>query len=787
MSLNRFGNKTLTGEDDLEVDKINITGQGIGFNDNFGSNGQIIKKSSIDNTIEWGDEQTFTGTLPIKIVGSVVSFDNSTASTHKVSISGSTDKTLHVGTTISLQENSGLILGSILDTSEINLLNSGVIDIFTDLGTTRKLTISKDSIIPTDSNTTYIIGSSANPINQITSNIYHTKTTGFFGDLTGDFLTISGTSISGNVNAHITGFKSFTLQSGDDTDPTQLISSNGNTITTHGGLLKTFGGNLDMERVIGINTTRGEIRNFSLIRGNTYALPSQNTIDYIGEARMRRIYTDDLVLYAYDNNGITGSPIIQISGTNNNINGNGATTITGISSATISSIGATTVNISGILTATDTAIFSSGIKQAIGGGNFSITANGTLEVAGGIFTGDIDMDDNIIENVILRDPTIEGNLDLDDNDIENVGGISMSGNLDLDGNDIENVKAISLSGGTYSGIDMNQSDLINVKAIGIHSSGTGINMNDKAITNVGGISMTTNTGDIDMNNSDIVACNTITCSSLNLSGEISNSNIPSTITGNKTFSGNTTFSSGMGANIDMNQYDLTNTGNITTTTGKITSSGDIEANGNIVGDGNTEITGCKFIDFTNWYIPADCYIGTSSRTDMTQQHLVKYILPCNFMPDDDNSDNRYTISDVNSGAGRNMGTSTQLYAQFTIPAGYKWVGYTVWVTNSSRIVYTGSGVLSFHSLPMIRTNFFQNQFVNTPFNTTNFSSSPITYGFTNGTFHYLTNQPSSGWSNSFNTNSATGVTTAQIMILRSSGFTNAYYIQGAEAYFFKDT
>jgi len=290
-----------------------------------------------------------------------------------------------------------------------------------------------------------------------------------------------------------------------------------------------------------------------------------------------------------------------------------------------------------------------------------------------------------------------------------------------------------------------------------------------------------------MNNSNILECNSITCSTLNLSGEISNSNIPSTISGNKTFSGNTTFSAGMGANIDMNQFDLINTGNITTTTGKITSSGDINANGNIVGDGNTEIKGCKFIDFSNWYIPADCYIGTSNRTDMTQQHLVKYILPCNFMPDDDNSDNRYTLSDLNSGAGRNMGTSTQMYCQFTIPAGYKWVGYTVWITNSSRIPYTGSGVSSFYSVPMIRTNFFQKQFENTPFNITNFSYYPLTYGYTNGTFHYLTNQPSSGWSNNFNTNSATGITTAQIMLFRSMGFTNAYYIQGAEAYFFKDT
>jgi hypothetical protein len=728
------GSKTITGEDTLEVDELNIVGDGIGINGNFGQAGQVIKKSAIDNSINWDDEQQFTAVLPIILTGGQISFDSSSAGSNKVVIkTANSEKTLHIGNTITLQENSGLILGSILDISEVNLLNSGVIDIFTDLGTTRKLTISKDSIIPTDSNTTYIIGNSANPINQITSNIYHTKTTGFFGDLAGDFLTISGTSISGNTNAHITGFKSFTLQSGDDTDATKTINSNGNTITTHGGKLLTYGGNIDLIKVIVDEPTEyGNILNFGDIVGNgTSAILG---IQSISTSNGGPVIDDDFI-------DMNQHPINDCSVVNTGDIQTSSITATGLIAST-GNITLTGTGSNGIITTANTAIFSAGIKQAIGGGNFSITSNGTIEVAGGIFTGDIDMDDNKIENVILRDPTIDGNLDLDDNNIENVGGISMSGNFDLDDNNIENV---------------------------------------------GGISMTTNTGDIDMNNSDIVACNTITCSTLNLSGQISSGNLPTTITGNKTFTGNTTFSAGMGANIDMNQYDLTNTGNITTTTGKITSSGDILANGNIVGDNNTEITGCKFVDFNNWYIPADCYIGTSSRTDMTQQHLVKYILPINFLPDDDNSDNRYTISDVNSGAGRNMGTSTQLYTQFTIPAGYKWVGYTVWITNSSRIVYTGSGVLSFHSKPMIRTNFFQNQFLDTPFNTTNFSSSPITYGFTNGTFHYLTDQPSSGWDNSFNTNSATGITTGQIMVLRSSGLTNAYYIQGAEAYFFKDT
>ena len=735
---NQRGSKTITGEDTLEVDELNIVGDGIGINGNFGTNGQVLKKSDTDNSIIWDDEQQFTAVLPIVLTGGQISFDSSSAGSNKVVIK-TTDskKTLHVGTTISLQENNGLILGSVLDTSEINLLNSGSIDIFTDSGSTRKLTISKDSIIPTDSNTTYIIGSSANPINQIVSNIYHTKSTGFFGDLAGNFLTISGTSISGNTNAHITGFKSFTLQSGDDTDATKTINSNGNTITTHGGKLLTYAGNIDLIKVVGNNTTYGNILNFGDIVGN--GTSSILGIQSLSTANGGPVIDDDFI-------DMNQHPINDCSVVNTGDIQTSSITATGLIAST-GNITLTGTGTSGIITTANTPIFSAGIKQASGGGNFSITANGTFAVAGGTFTDDIDIDDN----------------------------------------DIENVKSITLSGGQYSSIDMNNSDLLNVKAIGIHSTGTGINMNNKAITNVGGISMTTNSGDIDMNNSDIVDCNTISCSTLNLSGQIASGNLPATITGNKTFSGNTTFSAGMGADINMNQFDLTNTGSITTTTGKIISSGDINANGNIVGDGNTNITGCKFVDFTNWYIPADCYIGTSNRSGMSEQHIVKYILPCNFMPDDDNSDNRYTLSDLNSGAGRNMGTSTQMYTQFTIPAGYKWVGYTIWITNSSRIVYTGSGVSSFYSKPMVRPNFFSKQFQDTPFNTTSFSAYPSSYGFTNGTFHYLTNKPSSGWTNSFSTNNPSGVQTAQIMLFRSSGFTNAYYIQGAEAYFFKDT
>ena len=486
------GSKTITGEDTLEVDELNIVGDGIGINGNFGQAGQIVKKSTIDNSIGWFDEQTFTATLPIVLTGGQISFDTGNATTNKVRINTNNDKkTLHIGTTISLQENNGLVLCDMIDTGEINLVNSGSIDIFSDTGNTRELSIDKDAILPGSSNTNYVIGSNTYPINEIVSNALHSKISSFFGDLSGNFITLTGTSLQGNTNAHISAFKSFTLQSGDGSDATKTINSNGNIITTHGGTLKTFGGNFDLQRIVGQTTTRGQILNFSLIRGNTYALPSQNTIDTIGEARIRRIYTDDFVMYAFNDAGVNSAAKIIISGTNNSINGDGSTTMSGITSiSNMSSIDVSTANITdgnftglistsgnitmtgtgsdGILTTANTPIFSAGLKQAVGGGNFSITANGTFFMSSGQFSGDVDMDDNKIENVVIKDPTIQGNLDMNSGTIENVG------------------------------------------AIGITQQGNGINMNDKAITNVGGISMTTNTSELDMNNGNITECNSIT-------------------------------------------------------------------------------------------------------------------------------------------------------------------------------------------------------------------------------------------------------------------------------------
>lgn len=539
MSLNRFGNKTLTGEDDLEIDKINITGEGIGFNDNFGNAGQIIKKSSVDNTIEWANEQTFTATLPIKITGGVVSFDNSIATTEKVSIStNNSKKTLHVGTTIQLQENNGLILGDILDIGEINLTNSGSIDIFSDSGNTRELTISKDSILPASVNTNYIIGSSAIPINEIYSNTQNTKVILYIGDLTGNFITLSPTGIAGNVNSHITAFKSFTLQSGDDTDATKSINSNGNTITTNGGKLLTFGGNINLIKVVGLNTSYGEIQNVGNIIGIGYA--NGNTIiEKIHTTISRTLRSDIIDMYAFNDNGETGSPVFTLNGTNNNINGNGATTITGISSLNIGSIVSTgNVTLSGtgttgILTCNNSAILTNGFKQAVGGGNFSVTTNGTFVMNDGSFNGNVDLNDNDLSNI--------GVLNMGGGEIQNteIKGFTLTG--DISGNNYDLIiKAIQLSGIAGSGLDMNNMGIINVNSIGFISSGNGLDMNSRAIIEVGGISMKSGGTGIDFNNTNITEVNSLTCSTLNLSGEITSSNIPSIITGNKTFSGNIT-------------------------------------------------------------------------------------------------------------------------------------------------------------------------------------------------------------------------------------------------------
>lgn len=69
---------------------------------------------------------------------------------------------------------------------------------------------------------------------------------------------------------------------------------------------------------------------------------------------------------------------------------------------------------------------------------------------------------------------------------------------------------------------------------------TGIDMNDTDITELGNLTMNDSNSILNMNNGNITNCNAITCSTLNLSGAISSSNIPPTISGAKTFTSDLT-------------------------------------------------------------------------------------------------------------------------------------------------------------------------------------------------------------------------------------------------------
>lgn len=735
MSLNRFGKKTLTGEDDLEVDRINIVGQGIGINNNFGTNGQFLKKSSVDNSLEYGSETSYSASLPIILSGTNFKFDDSNSTTNKITIqtNGTGQKTFSIGTGIKFQENTNLII-----TDNIGETSNPITNIFVNNLTIKTLlnlisssiTLDSGNITLTDGNLlitngTLVMGSGDLTIGGdidcglIESSVQSVFTNGIKQATTGGNFSISNLGVallSSAVLGSLTLNGTLSMSSNDisckaiqlsggvgsglDMNNTQLI--NPSKIVMKTGLTGT---GLDMGNL--------DIINMNDIVGTGYS-NTNSQINNIFTIYSRHIYSPQFGVYS--DTGF-GNLKLLIDGGNDSIVGSDSTTISGINTITLSSGTGTGFDLNG--------------KNIVNINNFTIKSGGT--------------------------------------------------GIDMNSNPIINCKSLTITNG---GINMNDSSITNIDAIGFKSTGSGADMNGTAIIDIGGISLKSGGSGIDMNNTNITEVNSITCSTINLSGEISNSNIPSTISGNKTFSGNTTFSAGMGADINMNNFDLTSVGDITTTSGKITSSGDIDAFGNIIGDGATQIKNCLFVDETNSYVPDGCYYGTNST--ISTPHFVKYVLPSQFLPDDDNSDNRYTLSDINSGAGRNMGTSTQLYTQFTIPQGFKWIGYRVNITNSARTPYTGSGVSSFYSVPMLRKDFISGLFQNETFNTSSFTGTPLTYGLTNGTFHFLNNKPSAGWFNGWNTNNPSGVWTGQIMLLKSGGLTNAYYIQGAELFFEKE-
>ena len=769
MSLNRFGKKTLTGEDDLEVDRINIVGEGIGINSNFGNAGQFLKKSSVDNSLEYGAETSYSASLPIILSGTNFKFDDSNPTTNKICIQtdGTGKKTFSIGTGIKFQENTNLII-----TDNINLNNQLVIYD----GLTAELDIDKDGFSVGGSNTNFFIGQNLTPINDIfvnnltiknLLNLVSSSITLDSGNITltdGNLLITNGTFVMGSGD--------FTI--GGDID-CGLIESSVQSVFTNGIKQTISGGNFSISNL-------GVIQGTSAILG---ALTLNGTLSMSSnDVSCKAIQLSGGVGSGLDMNNtqlINPSKIVMKTGLSGTGLDMGNLDIINMNDIVGTGYANTNSQINNIFTIYSRHIYSPqfGVYSDTGFGNLKLLIDGGSDTIVGSDSTTI----SGIDKITLSSGTGDG-FDLNGKNIVNINNFTIKSGgtgIDMNSNPIINCKSLTITNG---GINMNDSSITNIDAIGFKATGSGADMNGTAIIDIGGISLKSGGSGIDMNNTNITEVNSITCSTINLSGEISNSNIPATISGNKTFSGNTTFSAGMGADINMNSFDLTSVGDITTISGNITSSGDINANGNIIGDGSTEIKNCLFVDETNTYVPPDCYYGTNSA--ISTPHFVKYILPQNFMPDDDNSDNRYTLSDINTGAGRNMGTSTQLFTQFTIPQGFRWIGYRVYITNSSRVVYTGSGVSTFFSRPMLRKNWIAGKFEFEDMSSGGFDSSLTTYGTTNGTFHYMVNKPSAGWFNGYNTNRPSGVWTGMIQLLKSGGFTNAYYVQGAEVFFEKE-
>ena len=136
MSLNR-GDKTLTGDDTFEVDEINIVGQGIGINNNFGSSGQLLKKNPIDNSIEWSSGLNATLTIqgsganpnPTTFDGSgdkVVNISSNTVAA-PITLNGgeigfdATNTDINITTTGGIQANNIVATGDLVVNSNCNL------------------------------------------------------------------------------------------------------------------------------------------------------------------------------------------------------------------------------------------------------------------------------------------------------------------------------------------------------------------------------------------------------------------------------------------------------------------------------------------------------------------------------------------------------------------------------------------------------------------------------------------------------------------------------------------
>tara|TARA_R110002126_G_scaffold48116_3_gene134259 strand:+ start:2121 stop:5144 length:3024 start_codon:yes stop_codon:yes gene_type:complete len=532
MSLNRFGSKTLTGEDDLEVDKINITGQGIGFNDNFGNSGQIIKKSSIDNTIEWGNEQTFSASLPIVINGGNISFNTGNAQANTIKKQTVSNlQNLYIGDTIKLQEQNGLVQCLDINTNQSNVFNSGSYKVFEGTSTL-KLNISKTAFTPnsqiyevglssypiykthsqqlliydqnqvlkfsinklgiTAESNSYFIGTSSKPIHEIISTSQNIQSILYVGDLNEDFIIFTKDNINGGHQGGVSNFKHMTLTS--TVSPQNFISSNGNVITTHGGDFTTYGGDLDLIRVVGGSTTYGDIINFLNITGGSDYSSSGSIITKIRKSTTRLTDGEIIALFTFNDAGPTGNFKISLNAGINRITGDGDTTIIGMDNITTS--GLTT----------------SGLAL-----NGNLVGHNSVEMTG-------------IESITLKSggtgffDTNGGDLSMSDGDIIGAGSI-----------DCDDIVLDSDGGG--NGINMNNKTIINIDGIGFVNDGDGIDMNGLAIIDVGGLSLKSGGSGIDMNGTNLTEGGTITCATINNTNAITNITIPSTITGTKIFSG----------------------------------------------------------------------------------------------------------------------------------------------------------------------------------------------------------------------------------------------------------
>ena len=135
MSDLKRGSKTLTGEDELEVDKINIVGEGIGCNDDYGTNGEILQKSLTTNELEWAtfvipDDSITESMLQDNIISEDKLKDNS-VSEDKIQANAVTNTKIAIQSIDAAQIKANTILGGNIASSTIegtNIANNTIGD-----------------------------------------------------------------------------------------------------------------------------------------------------------------------------------------------------------------------------------------------------------------------------------------------------------------------------------------------------------------------------------------------------------------------------------------------------------------------------------------------------------------------------------------------------------------------------------------------------------------------------------------------------------------------------------